>query len=30
MGYTGSIGLECWPDERGEQEAIADLLAVYD
>ncbi len=30
MGYTGPIGLECWPDERGEQQAIADLLALYD
>ena len=29
MGYAGPIGLECWPDERGEQQAISDLLAVY-
>ncbi len=30
LGYAGPIGLECWPDARGEQAAIADLLAVYD
>ncbi len=28
MGYSGPIGLECWPDERGEAQAIADLVAL--
>ena len=29
MGYSGPIGLECWPDENGEQQAIADLVALW-
>ncbi len=28
-GYAGPIGLECWPDESGEEQAIADLVALY-
>ncbi len=28
MGYSGPIGLECWPDEKGEEQAIADLVAL--
>ena len=28
MGYKGSIGLECWPDKNGEQQAIADIVAL--
>lgn len=27
MGYKGPIGLECWPGEDGERQAIADILA---
>ena len=27
MGYTGPIGLECWPGENGEAQAITDILA---
>ncbi len=29
-GYAGPIGLECWPDENGEEQAVADLVALYD
>ena len=28
MGYSGPIGLECWPDDNGERQAIADLVAL--
>lgn len=27
MGYKGPIGLECWPGEDGESQAITDILA---
>lgn len=27
MGYRGPIGLECWPGEDGERQAITDILA---
>ena len=27
MGYTGPIGLECWPANGDEQQAIADIVA---
>ena len=26
MGYTGPIGLECWPEENDENKAIADII----
>jgi len=28
MGYKGPVGLECWPDQNGEQQAIADIVAL--
>lgn len=28
MGYTGSIGLECWPKDSDEEKAIADIFAA--
>lgn len=28
MGYGGPIGLECWPDQNGERQAIADIVAL--
>jgi hydroxypyruvate isomerase len=28
MGYKGPVGLECWPDKSGEQQAIADIVAL--
>lgn len=28
MGYTGPIGLECWPEQGDEARAVRDLLAV--
>ena len=29
MGYEGPIGLECWPDDDGEQAAIEGLATLY-
>jgi hydroxypyruvate isomerase len=28
MGYTGPIGLECWPEENDEERAVADIIAA--
>ncbi len=30
MGYSGPIGLECWPEQTGEEQAIADLVALQE
>lgn len=29
LGYMGPIGLECWPDGNGEQQAVADVAALW-
>ena len=28
MGYKGPVGLECWPEQNGKQQTIADIVAL--